>query len=189
MENRNIVLHDGKHKYELGTNGDIHCIIRTEDHDMIRNIVDNLSSAWTRKHVEVIIGSPCDDSALSRFTDIPIIKEFIQSKPSDVTNGALSKAYDIVQERLNLFRKENVKNIDEYNDKVRDTNVLPSIVVIIEELQAAELVNWDKMKPTISKMLDLVRVSGVYLIFVTSDYKCLQKYIEDSDVIKLNCRY
>lgn len=189
MESRNIVLHNGEHKYELGESGDVYCIIRTEDHDMIKSVVDDLKYKWNRDDVEVIIGSPCNNSALLEFIDVPIIKEFIQSKPSDVTNGALSKTYDIVQERLSLFRKENVKNIDEYNAKVGDTNRLPNIVVIIEELQTAELVNWDRMKPTISKMLDLVRVSGVYLIFVTSDYKCLQKYIVDSDVVKLNCRY
>ena len=36
--------------------------------------------------------------------------------------------------RLNLLRKERVNNINEYNNKICDSNKLPRIVVVIDEI-------------------------------------------------------
>lgn len=80
--------------------------------------------------------------------------------------SALNWTVAEMERRYELFAKNNVRDIDSYNEKFKDNEdeTIPDIVIIIDEL--AEL-NIDEAKAYIDKLTQMGRATGIYLIATT----------------------
>ena len=95
---------------------------------------------------------------------IPIITE------SEEATGALTWAVQEMTNRYYLFKKNNVKNIMQYNEVIKKNgtgNKLPQIVIIIEDF--ADLISVDKenIEDCVRKLVQMSKDAGIYLIITT----------------------
>ncbi|BDU90370.1 hypothetical protein SNUCP2_35400 (plasmid) [Clostridium perfringens A] len=78
--------------------------------------------------------------------------------------------------RLNLLRKERVNNINEYNNKICDSNKLPRIVVVIDEineilykenLSADDIDKVNRIEHNLNTLARLARPTGINILSAT----------------------
>ena len=112
------------------------------------------------------------DVELSNYLTLPHLYKNIDSFDD------LSYVVSLLINRQELFIKENVTNIDKYNEKSSDK--LSRIVVFIDEM--GEISNLDLFKNNLTKILTEGYKYGIHLILATSSY--LKDYY-DSKLIDL----
>ena len=112
------------------------------------------------------------DVELSNYLSLPHLYKNIDSFDD------LSYVVNLIINRQELFIKENVTNIDKYNEKSNDK--LSRIVVFIDEM--GEISNLDLFKNNLTKILTEGYKYGIHLILATSSY--LKDYY-DSKLIDL----
>ena len=83
--------------------------------------------------------------------------------------GVLSWAIREMDRRYKLFAKENVRNIAAYNEKMVKQNkeILPYIVIIIDELADLMMMAPDEVERTITRIAQMARATGIHLIIAT----------------------
>jgi DNA segregation ATPase FtsK/SpoIIIE-like protein len=80
----------------------------------------------------------------------------------------LKRAVDFMEERYGKLKKEKVRNLAEYNEKVKDTEKMYRLVIIIDEL--ADLMMSGNKKDTelyITRIAQKARAVGIHLILAT----------------------
>ena len=91
----------------------------------------------------------------------------------------INELLKICDERHNLFIKYNVKNLQQYNKKVRKYEQLPNIVLCIEE--CARLMNDKQLQSKIAELAFIARSAGMVIIMtiqratkslISGDIKC-----------------
>ena len=96
---------------------------------------------------------------------IPVITEAKQAA------GALMWAVDEMERRYELIEKNNVRNIEAYNEKVIfDTSLgepLPKIVIVIDELADLMMQVRDPVEDLIMRIAQKARAAGIHLIIGT----------------------
>ncbi len=83
--------------------------------------------------------------------------------------GILSWATREMDRRYKLFAKEGARNIESYNDKMVKVGkeVLPYIVIIIDELADLMMMAPDEVERTITRIAQMARATGMHLILAT----------------------
>ena len=83
--------------------------------------------------------------------------------------GVLSWATREMDRRYKLFAKEGARNIVSYNDKMMklEKEILPYIVIIIDELADLMMMAPDEVERTITRIAQMARATGMHLIIAT----------------------
>jgi S-DNA-T family DNA segregation ATPase FtsK/SpoIIIE len=83
--------------------------------------------------------------------------------------GVLSWATREMDRRYKLFAKEGTRNIVSYNDKMMkaEKDILPYIVIIIDELADLMMMAPDEVERTITRIAQMARATGMHLIIAT----------------------
>ena len=79
-------------------------------------------------------------------------------------SAALNWVVDEMEERYRLFAKLGVRNIEAYNEK---QEMIPYIVVIIDELADLMVVSRDQIENAITRLAQLSRAVGIHLVLAT----------------------
>ncbi|WP_353095250.1 DNA translocase FtsK 4TM domain-containing protein [Tissierella praeacuta] len=82
---------------------------------------------------------------------------------------ALNWAVTEMEKRYKLFAQNNVRDIKSYNNKFKDNKeeVLPTIVIIIDELADLMMVAAQEIEDYICRLAQMARAAGMYLIVAT----------------------
>lgn len=112
------------------------------------------------------------------YADIPHLIGPVINDPTQA-NAALKAIVGIMDERYNVFASAGVRNIEVYNEKVRQQNgaknedgspcppKMPYIVVIIDELADLMAVAGKDVEQSIQRITQLARAAGIHLIVAT----------------------
>ena len=111
---------------------------------------------------------------LSNYNGIPHLLSPVVTDPKKA-NIALQKIVSEMDRRYSLFEEKGAKNISSYNEmltkenKKNNTNneLLPSIVVIIDELADLMLVAAKEVEDSIMRITQMARAAGIHLIVAT----------------------
>ena len=84
---------------------------------------------------------------------------------------ALAHAVVIMNDRYKKFTEYNVRNLEGYNEKMRNEGrheeVMPEIVIVIDELSDLMIVASVKVHESISRLAAMARAAGMHLIVAT----------------------
>ena len=82
---------------------------------------------------------------------------------------ALNWAVEEMEKRYKLFAQNNVRDINSYNNKLKENNEekLPMIVIIIDELADLMMVAAQEIEDYICRLAQMARAAGMYLIVAT----------------------
>lgn len=95
---------------------------------------------------------------------IPVVTD--PEKAADALNWAVKEMID----RYNLFAKSNVRDIKGYNRKQKNSdkdNLMPEIVIIIDELADLMMASPKTVEETICRLAQMARAAGIHLIIAT----------------------
>ena len=96
---------------------------------------------------------------------IPIITD--TSQAIKVLNWVISE----MEKRFKIFAEAGVRNLDGYNEYVKnvktDTNALPYIIIIIDELADLMLSSPVKAEEALCRLAQMTRATGIHLIIAT----------------------
>lgn len=96
---------------------------------------------------------------------IPIITD--ASQAIKVLNWAISE----MEKRFKIFAEAGVRNLDGYNEYVRninnDTETLPYIIIVIDELADLMLSSPVKAEEALCRLAQMTRATGIHLIIAT----------------------
>ncbi|MCR2042716.1 DNA translocase FtsK 4TM domain-containing protein [Anaerosalibacter massiliensis] len=86
--------------------------------------------------------------------------------------NALSWSVEEMTRRYKIFAQNNVRDIHSYNNKIKnnkesESEVLPQIVIIIDELADLMMVSAQEIEDYICRLAQMARAAGMYLIVAT----------------------
>ena len=108
---------------------------------------------------------------LNNYNSLPHLRFGIANKDMEILIS-FKKIVNIIKERREIFKKDNINNIDEYNLKNKDK--LPEILIIVDEI--GELINISEIERIIKNILKDGYKYGMHLILATSSYLKGYKY-------------
>jgi len=107
---------------------------------------------------------------LKSYNDLPHLLVPVVTDPERAAM-ALSYAVTLMNERYKKFAESNVRNLESFNTKMRKEGraeeVMPQIVIIIDELSDLMMVASAKVQESISRLAAMARAAGMYLIVAT----------------------
>ena len=111
---------------------------------------------------------------LSVYNGIPHLFTPVVTDPKKAA-GALNWAVQEMTRRYRLFSEEHVRDIKSYNEKARQSNasndvlmeVLPQIVIIVDELADLMMVAPNEVEDSICRLAQLARAAGLHLVIAT----------------------
>ena len=112
---------------------------------------------------------------LSVYNDIPHLLLPVVTDPKKAAN-ALNKAVTEMEDRYQRFEAAAVRDIKEYNLKVRENNAdknnpvmqeMPFLVIVIDELADLMMVAGNEVETSIVRLAQKARAAGVHLIIAT----------------------
>ncbi len=135
----------------------------------INSILLSILYRATPKEVQMILIDP-KVVELKSYNGIPHLAMPVVTD-ADKAASALEHAVREMNHRYNRFAEENVRNIKNFNEKVRtegrDDEVMPEIVIVIDELADLMLVASQKVQDSISRLAAMARAAGMHLIVAT----------------------
>ncbi|MFD1466149.1 DNA translocase FtsK [Lapidilactobacillus mulanensis] len=112
---------------------------------------------------------------LSVYNDIPHLLLPVVTNPKKAAN-ALNKAVSEMEDRYQRFEAASVRDIGEYNAKVRENNSdknnammaeMPYMIVVIDELADLMMAAGNEVETSIVRLAQKARAAGVHLIIAT----------------------
>ena len=112
---------------------------------------------------------------LSVYNDIPHLLLPVVTNPKKAAN-ALNKAVSEMEDRYQRFEAAGVRDIDEYNELVRENNAdknkpmmdeMPFMVIVIDELADLMMAAGNEVETAIVRLAQKARAAGVHLIIAT----------------------
>ncbi|MDR1796712.1 MAG: DNA translocase FtsK [Clostridiales Family XIII bacterium] len=107
---------------------------------------------------------------LEAYSDIPHLLVPVVTDP-ERASMALAYAVAQMEERYRMFSAEGVRNLEGFNNKLRregrTEEVLPEIVIVIDELADLMIVASAKVQDSISRLAAKARAAGMHLIVAT----------------------
>lgn len=112
---------------------------------------------------------------LSVYNGIPHLFIPVVTDPKKAA-GALNWAVTEMMNRYNTFAEFNVRNLEEYNRKVKGMRIpegetppekIPQIVIIVDELADLMMVAPGEVEDAICRLAQLARAAGIHLIIAT----------------------
>ena len=104
----------------------------------------------------------------STYNDIPHLLTPVITKPKQAI-AALSNMVAEMERRYELMADTRTKNIENYNEKIKNTDAeyLPYIVVIIDELADLMMTSGKDVEVSIARLAQKSRACGIHLIVAT----------------------
>jgi S-DNA-T family DNA segregation ATPase FtsK/SpoIIIE len=107
---------------------------------------------------------------LKSYNDIPHLLVPVVTDPERAAT-ALNYAVTIMNERYHKFAESGVRNLDGYNELLKKEGqadeVLPQIVIVIDELSDLMMIAPAKVQESISRLAAMARAAGMHLIVAT----------------------
>ena len=104
---------------------------------------------------------------LSVYNGIPHLLIPVVTDPKKAA-GALFWAVNEMTRRYNLFAESNVRDMKGYNAKqTEETNKLPQIVIIIDELADLMMTGAKEVEDAICRLAQMARAAGIHLVIAT----------------------
>ncbi len=104
---------------------------------------------------------------LSVYNGIPHLLIPVVTDPKKAA-GALFWAVNEMTRRYNLFAENNVRDMKGYNEKqLEETNRLPQIVIIIDELADLMMTGAKEVEDAICRLAQMARAAGIHLVIAT----------------------
>jgi S-DNA-T family DNA segregation ATPase FtsK/SpoIIIE len=106
---------------------------------------------------------------LSVYNGIPHLLVPVVTDPKKAA-GALNWAVQEMINRYNLFAEKSVRDIDGYNAQVKKSNegnLLPKIVIIIDELSDLMMAAPNEVEDAICRLAQMARAAGMHLVIAT----------------------
>ena len=89
---------------------------------------------------------------------------------TDAAKAAITLKEWVIKEmerRYKLFHAAGARNLQAYNDKVKDEPKLPYILVIVDELADLMMVAAKHVEPAICRIAQMARATGIHLVIAT----------------------
>lgn len=111
---------------------------------------------------------------LNVYNGIPHLIAPVVTDPKKASR-ALKKVVEEMERRYELFSETETRNIEGYNDYIRETNhvvdepspTLPYIVVLVDELADLMMVASSDVEASITRLAQMARAAGIHLIIAT----------------------
>ena len=133
----------------------------------INSLITSLLYKASPEEVKMIMIDP-KVVELSVYNGIPHLLIPVVTDPRKAA-GALNWAVTEMLNRYNLFAKENVRDLESYNENMveKDEPKLPKIVIIIDELADLMIASPKEVEEYICRLAQLARAAGMHLIIAT----------------------
>lgn len=131
----------------------------------INTIITSIIYRATPEEVRLILVDP-KKVELSVYNGIPHLLVPVVTDPKKAS-GALNWAVREMDERYKVFADCGVRDIKGYNAQRGDKPLMPSIVVIIDELSDLMLVAPGEVEESICRLAQLARACGIHLVIAT----------------------
>jgi S-DNA-T family DNA segregation ATPase FtsK/SpoIIIE len=135
----------------------------------INSILLSIMYKATPDEVKLILVDP-KVVELKPYSDIPHLLLPVVTSPERAA-AALGYAVTIMNERYAKFAEYNVRNLAGYNELMqregRQDEVLPQIVIVIDELSDLMMIAPQKVQESISRLAAMARAAGMHLIVAT----------------------
>lgn len=104
----------------------------------------------------------------SIYNDIPHLLTPVITKPKEAISALNNMVYEM-ERRYQLMSETRTKNIENFNDKAKaeKRDLLPYIVVIIDELADLMMTSGKDVEYSIARLAQMARASGIHLIVAT----------------------
>ncbi|HXX53433.1 MAG TPA: DNA translocase FtsK, partial [Thermodesulfovibrionales bacterium] len=103
---------------------------------------------------------------LSSYESIPHLISPVITAPKEASE-ALRKMVFEMERRYRLLAEKGVRNIDAFNRMVSDEQLLPYIVIFIDELADLMFTSANEVEDSIARLAQMARASGIHLILAT----------------------
>ncbi|MDR0853766.1 MAG: DNA translocase FtsK [Clostridiales Family XIII bacterium] len=135
----------------------------------INSILLSILYHATPEQVKLILVDP-KVVELKLYNDIPHLLVPVVTEPERAAM-ALGYAVSLMNDRYKKFAEHNVRNLDGFNGKMREEGtteeVMPEIVIVIDELSDLMMVASAKVQESISRLAAMARAAGMHLIVAT----------------------
>lgn len=135
----------------------------------INSIITSFLYKATPEEVKLVLIDP-KVVELANYNGIPHLLIPVVTEPSKAA-AALNWAVAEMDERYRRFAEEGVREISGYNSKVmernEEENVMPQIVIIIDELADLMMVSKSQVEESICRLAQKARAAGMHLIVAT----------------------
>ena len=150
---------------------------------MINSMIMSILYKATPEEVRLIMVDP-KRVELGMYENIPHLLTPVITDPKKATN-ALRNAVLEMERRLRLLAEWGVRNIDQYNKKVRkmqeeprslfdeqegtreDWNLLPYILILIDELADLMMIEGRNVEESVTRLAQMARAVGMHLVLAT----------------------
>jgi len=133
----------------------------------INTIIASLLYHATYKDVRFLMIDP-KRLELPMYNPIPHVLRRAITEPRDAVNE-LEKLVSIMESRYRDFARENVRDIDSYNEKMRKKGgeIKPYILIVVDELADLMLTAPSEIEENITRLVQMSRAVGIHLILAT----------------------
>ena len=102
----------------------------------------------------------------SPYKEIPHLLTDVVTEMEEAVD-VLQKLCEVMDERYELLEKNSVRNIDEYHDLVGNTENMPFIVIIIDELADLMMTQGKQVEDLVGRLSQKARAAGMHLVLAT----------------------
>lgn len=119
----------------------------------------------------------------SIYNDIPHLLTPVITKPKEAISALNNMVYEM-ERRYQLMSETRTKNIENFNEKAKAEKheLLPYIVVIIDELADLMMTSGKDVEYSIARLAQMARASGIHLIVATEKRFCTHTVENDFTV-------
>lgn len=103
---------------------------------------------------------------LSTYEGIPHLLTPVITQPKEAS-WALQKLVEEMQKRYRILAEKSVRNIEGYNKAAEAGDLLPYIVVIVDELADLMMTAQREVEDSIARLAQMARAAGIHLIVAT----------------------
>lgn len=103
---------------------------------------------------------------LSTYEGIPHLLAPVITQPKEAS-WALQKLVEEMQKRYRILAEKGVRNIEGYNKAAEAGDLLPYIVVIVDELADLMMTAQREVEDSIARLAQMARAAGIHLIVAT----------------------
>jgi S-DNA-T family DNA segregation ATPase FtsK/SpoIIIE len=103
---------------------------------------------------------------LSIYEGIPHLERAVITNPK-LAEHVLSEIVIEMEERYKRLAKSGVRNIEDFNRKQKKENLLPYIVIIVDELADLMMSSSNRVESLITRLAQMARAVGIHLILAT----------------------
>ena len=102
----------------------------------------------------------------SPYKEIPHLLTDVVTEMEDSVD-VLQKLCEVMDERYELLEKNSLRNIDEYHELVGNTESMPFIVIIIDELADLMMTQGKQVEDLVGRLSQKARAAGMHLVLAT----------------------